>query len=120
MPREYSATTRAVAFKGVKPDKIVESFDQKVRAASNYTLGIQPLCPTPREQLTRIEIPVVGLDCKACCLAAYEAIFKIDGVAQATASFKEGRITALIDPAKTDRAALEAALKKKNVKLGGG
>lgn len=108
----------AVAFKGIKPDKIVESFDQKLRTASNYTLGIQPLCATPREQLTRVEIPVAGLDCKACCLAAYEAIFKIDGVAQATASFKEGRVTALIDPTKTDRASLEAALKKKNVKVG--
>ena len=28
----------AVAFKNVKPDKIVESFDQKIRGASNSTL----------------------------------------------------------------------------------
>ena len=39
------------------------------------------------------------------------------GVAQATASFREGRITALIDPAQTNRAALETALKQRNVEL---
>ena len=46
-------------------------------------------------------------------LAAYEAVANIDGVEQATASFKDGRVTALIDPTKTDRAKLEDALKKK-------
>lgn len=107
----------AVVFKGTKPDEIVKRLDEKVRAASNSTFGVQPVITTPREQFTRIEIPVAILDCPACCLAAYEAICKIDGVAQATASFKESRITALIDPAKTNRAALEAALEKKQVKM---
>ena len=46
-----------------------------------------------------------------------EAIYKIEGVEYATASFKEGRVTALIDPGKTERAVLEAALKKKGVEL---
>jgi copper chaperone CopZ len=63
-------------------------------------------------------IPAAGLDCKACCLAAYEAVAAIDGVEQATASFKEGKITALIDPARTDPAKLEDALRKKGVSLG--
>ena len=67
---------------------------------------------TPREQLQRVEIPIAILDCRACCLAAYESISKIEGVTQATASFKEHRLTALIDPAKTNQAALEEALKK--------
>lgn len=107
----------AVVFKGTKPDEIVKRIDEKIRAASHSTFGVQPVITTPREQFTRIEIPVIGLDCAACCLAAYEAICKIDGVAQATVSFKEGRITALIDPAKTSRAALEAALEKKQVKI---
>ncbi len=107
----------AIAFKGAKPENITQRFDEKLRAVSNGTFGIQPLITTPKEQLTRIEIPIVGLDCKACSLAAYEAIFKIDGVAQATASFKEGRVTAQIDPSKTNRAELEAALEKKRVTL---
>ena len=64
-----------------------------------------------------VEIPVVGLDCKACCLAAYEAIYKLEGVERATASFKDGLVTAWIDSEKTDRTKLEAALKQRNVTL---
>jgi len=104
-------------FKGVKREEIVKRLDALVRDESNRTFAIEPVIPTPKEQLTQIEILVAGLDCKACCLAAYEAVAKIDGVVQATASFREGRVTALIDPAKTNRAALEEALKKKTVKL---
>jgi copper chaperone CopZ len=78
---------------------------------------VKPLSPTPRDQLTRVEIGVLGLDCRGCALGAYEAVAKLDGVEQATASFKEGRVVAWIDPKKTDRATLEAALKKKNIEL---
>ena len=49
--------------------------------------------------------------------AVDEAIYKIDGVEQATASFKAGLVTALINPEKTNRAALEEALKMKQVEL---
>jgi copper chaperone CopZ len=107
----------AKAFAGTKPDKIIERFDQQLRGASHHTLGIKPLCTTPRDKLERIEIPVAGLDCKACCLAAYEIMAKQDGVEQATASFKEGTITALIDPAKTEQGKLEAVLKERGVTL---
>ena len=72
----------------------------------------------PRDKLERVVIPTAVLDCKACCLAAYEAVAALDGVVQATASFKEGRVTALFDPTKTDRAKLEEALRKKGVKVG--
>jgi len=108
----------ATVFKGVKPDDILKKFDEKIRIASNGTFGIQPVITTPRDQLKQIEIPIVGLDCRACSLAAYESVSKIDGVVQATASFKEGRVTALIDPAKTNQAALEEALTKRRVTLG--
>ena len=107
----------AVAFKGTKPEKIVERFNDLLRGATRSTMGIAPLDPTPKNQLTRLEIPVAILDCKACCLAAYESIYKIPGVAAATASFKEGRVTALIDSNRTDRVAIEDALKKRNVTL---
>jgi cation transport ATPase len=69
------------------------------------------------EKLKSIEISVAGLDCKACALAAYESIYRLEGVERATVSFREGRVVAVIDPAKTDRAALEAALKKKGVQV---
>ena len=74
--------------------------------------GIKPPSTTPADQLTLIEIPVIGLDCKGCSFGAYNVISKIDGVEQATASLKEGRVTALIDPTKTSRAALAEELKK--------
>jgi copper chaperone CopZ len=91
----------AVAFKGTKPEAIAGRFNELLRNVSHSTLSIAPLEPVPKEELTRIEIAVAGLDCKACALAAYESIYKIDGVAAATVSFKEGRIAARIDPRKT-------------------
>ena len=107
----------AIAFKGTKPEDITKRFDELLRNATRGTLGIAPLFTTPNEKLTRIEIPVIGCDCKACALATYEAIYKIDGVAAAAVDYKEGRVTALIDASKTTQPALEAALKKREVKL---
>ena len=111
------ACDAAQLFPGAKPEQLTERLDKLLKQASRNTFGIKPLSTKPREQLTQVEIPVVGLDCKACSLAAYEAVAKIEGVERATASFKDGLVTARIDPAKTNRAALEEALKKKNVKL---
>lgn len=102
--------------KGTEKQQL-ERFDTLIRNASTHTFGVRPLSTTPKEKLTRIEIPVLGLDCRGCELAAYEVIFKIEGVEQATCSFKEGLMTALIDPEKTSRAALEDALKKRSVTL---
>ncbi len=104
-------------FNSPQPEQIAERFDNLLRTHSQGTFGIRPVCTIPKDKLKRIEISVVGLDCKGCCLAAYEAIYKIEGVEQATASFKEGLVTALINPELVDRAALEEALKKKGVTL---
>ena len=100
-----------------KPEKFNEQFENLLRNASQGTFGIRPPATIPRDKLTLIEIKVVGLDCKACSFAAYEAIYKLPGVEQATASFKAGLVTAWIDPTQTNRAALEEALKKKGVEL---
>jgi copper chaperone CopZ len=109
---EYDA---ARTFPGAKPEQVVEQFNNLLRQASNHLLGITPRSTVPRDKLTRIEIPIGVLDCKACCLAVYEILARQDGVEQATASFKDGKATALIDPAKTDRARLEAALREREV-----
>lgn len=105
----------AKVFPGAKPNQVIERFDNMVRSASNSTFGIKPVRTIPAEKLTRIEVPVEGLDCKACTLAAYEAVYKLDGVELAFASFRDGKVVALIQPEKTDRAKLEDALKKKGV-----
>lgn len=107
----------AKAFPGTKPDKYAERVDNLLRNATRHTMGIRPLSTTARDKLEYVEIGVVGLDCKACSLAAYECVYKLDGVEQATASFKDGLVTAWIDPTKTDKGTLEAALKKRNVQL---
>jgi copper chaperone CopZ len=109
---EYDA---ARLFPGAKPEQVVERLNEWLRNASNHTLGVKARCTVPRDKLTRVEIPIAGLDCKACCLAAYEILARQDGVEQATASFKDRKATALIDPAKTDRAKLEAALREREV-----
>ncbi len=100
-----------------KPENALENLDTLVRNASRSTFGIKPLSATPRERLTPVEINVYGLDCKACAMVAYEAVAKIDGVEQATASFKEGRVIAWIDGTKTRRDSLVEALKKAHVEI---
>jgi copper chaperone CopZ len=107
----------AKVFPDAKPNQVVERLDQKVRSVTKNTFTVKPKRTVARDQLEEIVIPVVGLDCKACCLAAYESIAGIDGVEQATASFKEGKVTALIDPKKTDRTKLEEALRKRGIQL---
>lgn len=107
----------AKAFNNAPPEKIVEQFDNQIKQASRHTFGIKPLCTTPRDQLKLVKIEVLGVDCKACSLGAYEAIYKEPGVEQATASFKEGLVTAWIHPGKTEQSMLEEALLRRNVLL---
>jgi hypothetical protein len=105
------------AFPGAKPDQFVARLDNLVKTASGHTFGIKPVCTVPADKLQRIEISVAGLDCKGCCLAAYDAVFKLDGVERATASFREGKVTAWVVPEQIDRVRLEDALKKRGVTL---
>ena len=107
----------AKEFPGATPAQVIERFDNELKNASRHTFGVKPLRTMPKEKLTLIEIPIVGLDCKACSLAVYEIIFRLKGVEQATASFKDGKATALIDSEQIDRAAIEKALKDRGVTL---
>ena len=119
---DYAEITVAFApaklFPGQKAERVAELVNDRLRQASHHTFGVKPRSTAARDKLQRVEIPAGGLDCKACCLAAYEIVAQIDGVEQATASFKEGKVTALIDPARTDRAKLEETLRKRGVLAG--
>ena len=108
----------AKLFPNQKPERVAELLSDKLAAASNNTFALKPRRTIARDKLTTVEIAAAGLDCKACCLAAYEAVAALDGVYQATASFKDGKVTALIDATTTDKAKLEDALRKKGVTLG--
>lgn len=103
---------------GQKPERVAELVNDKVRGATNYTFGIKPRRDIARDKLQLATIPANGCECKGCNLAAYEAVAAVDGVYWATASFKDGKVAVLFDPAKTDRAKLEDALRKKGVDLG--
>jgi hypothetical protein len=107
----------AQLFPGVKQSQVLEQFNNRMRTVTSGTFSVRPRLETPRDKLERIEIPIVGLDCKGCSFGAYDSICRLEGVEQATASFKDGKVSALIDPAKTNRAALEAALKQRRVTL---
>jgi hypothetical protein len=103
---------------GQKPERVTEIVNDKVRAATHHTFGVKPRRTIARDKLQQVVIPAAGCDCPACNLAAYEIVANVEGVYQATASFKEGKITALIDPAVTDQSKLEDALRKRQVDVG--
>jgi copper chaperone CopZ len=107
----------AVAFKGTKPDKIVERFNEWLRNASGHMLGIKARTGTPREKLSRVEVMVAPLDCRACALAVHEIVTKVDGVEQALVDMKAGRISVVVDPGKVDAEKIRAELKRREVTL---
>lgn len=118
---EGSATFRFDAgalFPGAKgPDQILSQFDQKLRQSTRGTFSVTTPSGIDREKLTEVEIRVAGLDCKGCSYGAYLAVYQIEGVENAIASFHDGHVIAWIDAEKTNRETLEAALEKKRVSL---
>jgi copper chaperone CopZ len=102
-------------FKGAAAEKVREQISVLVRKASKNTFDVFLLTTLQPGQQQELRIAVAGLDCKGCAYGAYRAVAAIEGVARATVSFQEGRLTAWIDPAKTNQEALVAALEKARV-----
>ena len=98
------------------PEAITKRLEDLLRAASNGTFTMVPLSTQPADKLQKIELSCGLLDCKGCRYGAYIAIAKLDGVERATVNEK-ALLTVWIDPAKTNREALVAALKKGRVEL---
>jgi hypothetical protein len=96
---------------------IEERLDKLLRAASDETFSLKPLSTVPKEKQTRLDIEIGILDCKGCRYGAYLAAIKIPGVEQAVVRTDPSILTAWIDPAKTDRASVEAGLVKARVEL---
>jgi copper chaperone CopZ len=111
---DYVHGAATFAFDGKKVNS--ESIGNTIGAKG---FGIRPESKVPAERLLRVDIGVIGLDCKGCALGTYNAIGSIDGVERATVSYKEGRVTAFIDSSKTSQVVLEEALKKAGVTLTG-
>lgn len=103
---------------GQKPERVAELVNDRVRQATNHTFGVKPRREIARDKLQTVTIEARGCDCKACNLAAYEIVAGVEGVYQAASSFKDNKLTALIDPTKTDKAKLEDVLRKRGVDAG--
>ncbi len=115
----YDVTKLISGYNPKKPpteEAVTKRLDELLRAASQGTFTLKPVATIPKDQMQAIEIKVGLLDCKGCRYGAYLAIAKLDGVERATVN-EAGLLTAWIDPAKTDRTALETALKKGRVEL---
>jgi len=103
--------------KGFTAEKLREKIDQTIRGKSKGTFQITwPSSVAPGQQ-TRVDIKVGVLDCRGCRFGVYQIVAKIDGVERASVTSDTHVLTAWIDPAKTNREALEAALKKSQVQL---
>jgi len=102
-------------FQGQNPQQVRDRINGLLRNASRGSFGVHPPGTLNPDQLRRERLAVAGLDCKGCAYGAYRAIATIEGVERAVVSFKEGHVTAWIDPAKTDREALATALRKAHV-----
>jgi hypothetical protein len=98
------------------PEAITKRLEDLLRAASNGAFLLAPLTTLPADKLQKVEIQCGLLDCKGCRYGAYIAAAKLEGVEHATVN-ESALLTILIDPAKTNREALEAALKKARVEL---
>lgn len=93
----------------------LERLNNLVVHSSQGSFRLMPRPTVPKETLTKVEIDVGILDCKACRYGAYRAVMGVDGVTRATVSASPSRVTAWIDAKKTDRAALEKALTRVGV-----
>ena len=100
------------------------SYDSKTYSNADFgqwmhdrTFQIRSASTTPADKLTTIEIAVLALDCRGCAFAMHSFLINQPGVEQAVPNMKEGTIAVLVDPTKTNQAALEEALKKREVQL---
>ena len=115
----YDVTTLISGYNPKKPpteEAITKRLEDLLRAASQGTFTLKPPATIPKDTMQKLEIKVGVLDCKGCRYGAYIVIAKLDGVERATVT-NAGLLTVWIDPAKTNREALEAALKKARVEL---
>ena len=103
--------------KNAGPEQVRERIGQLLRDASKGTFSAVAPSTLPADRRQEIRIGVAGLDCKGCAFGAYRAVAKLDGVERATVDFQQGIVTARVDPAKTNREALVAALKKAEVNV---
>ena len=100
-------------------EDIEKRLNELIGGACVRTFSLRPLTGAAEDKLTKVEIKAGVLDCKACRYAVYLAVATLDGVERATVNEKTSLLTVFTDAAKTDRKALEAALKKARISFEG-
>ncbi|MEQ1841215.1 MAG: heavy metal-associated domain-containing protein [Verrucomicrobiales bacterium] len=103
----------------VTPEKILERINSLLGKASRQTFSVDAPSDLSEDKWVKVEIPVGVLDCKGCRYGAYIAIAKLEGVERASVNSDSLTLSVWIDPTKTNKEALEAALKKARVELPG-
>lgn len=99
------------------PEAIAKRINDLLSNTSHNCFSLNLTAATPKDKLKSEEIPIGILDCKGCRYGAYLAVAKVEGVDHATVLPGKSFVTIWIDPAKTNRAALEATLKKAGVEM---
>ncbi|MGZ0163683.1 MAG: DUF1592 domain-containing protein [Planctomycetales bacterium] len=105
-------------FRNAKPDQIIERLNNRVRQLSTGLFSVKILGAVSNDKLSRVEIAIKGLDCKACSLAVHDILVRVEGVEHATASFRDGMAVVWFDPARTNVDGLKKALTDRRVTLG--
>ncbi len=106
--------------KAADPERIRALFNEKAHAASRRKYPGYPdwdrvfmaLPWSPPDSFQYVEIPIEGIDCKACALAMYERLVELDGIKHAQVSFHDGRAIVLVDPVKFDEFAARQKLQQ--------
>jgi hypothetical protein len=93
------------------PAEIEQRLSHLLTEVSSGTFSIKLTPEVPKDKLTKIEMAVGMLDCKGCRYAMYLTVTRVPGVEQAMVG-KDNLVTAWIDPTRTDRTAVENAVKK--------
>ncbi len=106
-------------FRGVQPTQLIERCHNRLQQLSRSTLGMRAVSSVPREQWKKLDLQIAGLDCMACSYAAYDALIRIEGVEQATASFRDGKATAWYNAAVTNQELIVMTLKQRQVVVTG-
>lgn len=99
------------------PEAVLKRVNQLLGQASTGTFRVSAPSKIAPEKLQKIQIVVGLLDCKGCRFGAYRAVANLDGVEQVRVAVNPSLLTVWIDPEKTDKEALYAALRKARVEV---
>ena len=85
------------------------------QAVASATTGVNPALTGP----TRVEFPIVDLDCASCVQTIERVLRGLEGIQQASVNFATGKAHVVYDPAQISLAEMQHAVKKAGYTVGG-